>query len=156
IIISWLFGSFIEGSAGFGSPAAVVGPLLVGLGFPAFAAVVCALIIQSTPVSFGAVGTPIIKGVGDGLGQHDTVMSALGAESYDAFISGIGIQTALTHGIIGILIPLIMAGMLTRFFGKSRSFREGFKVWKFAVFAAIAFVVPYFIIANVLGPEFPS
>lgn len=156
IIIAWLFGSFIEGSAGFGSPAAVVGPLLVGLGFPAMAAVVCALIIQSTPVSFGAIGTPILKGVGDGLGQHDLVMGAIGTQTYDSYLHFIGTQVALLHGIVGILVPLLLAGMLTRFFGKSRSFREGFKVWKFAVFAAFAFIVPYNIVANILGPEFPS
>ncbi len=58
IIVAWLFGSFIEGSAGFGTPAAVAVPLLVGLGFPAMAAVMAGMIIQSTPVSFGAAGTP--------------------------------------------------------------------------------------------------
>ena len=42
IIIAWLFGAFIEGSAGFGTPAAVAVPLLVGLGFPAMAAVIAA------------------------------------------------------------------------------------------------------------------
>ena len=53
IIVAWLFGSFIEGSAGFGTPAAVCVPLLVGLGFPAKAAVACGMMIQCTPVSFG-------------------------------------------------------------------------------------------------------
>ena len=67
IIIAWLFGSFIEGSAGFGTPAAVAVPLLVGLGFPALAAVVAGMLIQSTPVSFGAAGTPILVGVSTGL-----------------------------------------------------------------------------------------
>ncbi|OLT24674.1 hypothetical protein BJF82_13200 [Kytococcus sp. CUA-901] len=67
IIIGWLFGSFLEGASGFGTPAAVVAPLLLALGFPAMAAVMVGLIIQSTPVSFGAVGTPIIVGVGTGL-----------------------------------------------------------------------------------------
>lgn len=47
IIIAWLFGSFIEGAAGFGTPAAVAVPLLVGLGFPAMAAVTAGMIIQS-------------------------------------------------------------------------------------------------------------
>ena len=64
IIVAWLFGSFIEGAAGFGTPAAVAVPLLVGLGFPPLAAVVAGMMIQSTPVSFGAVGTPILVGVG--------------------------------------------------------------------------------------------
>ena len=57
IIVAWLFGSFIEGSAGFGTPAAVAVPLLVGLGCPGMAAVTAGMIIQSTPVSFGAAGT---------------------------------------------------------------------------------------------------
>ena len=59
--------SFIEGASGFGTPAAVVAPLLLALGFPAMAAVMVGLIIQSTPVSFGAVGTPILVGVEPGL-----------------------------------------------------------------------------------------
>ncbi len=63
IVIGWLFGSFIEGASGFGTPAAVAAPLLLALGFPAMAAVMVGLIIQSTAVSFGAVGTPILVGV---------------------------------------------------------------------------------------------
>lgn len=67
IIIAWLFGSFIEGASGFGTPAVITVPLLVAIGFPAMAAVVAALIIQSTPSTFGAVGTPIIIGIEAGL-----------------------------------------------------------------------------------------
>ena len=59
VIIAWLFGSFIEGAAGFGTPAAIVAPLLVALGFPALAAVMLGMMVQSTAVTFGAVGTPI-------------------------------------------------------------------------------------------------
>ena len=60
IIIGWLFGAFIEGAAGFGTPAALAAPLLVGLGFPPLAAAMSTLILNSTPVSFGAAGTPIV------------------------------------------------------------------------------------------------
>ena len=63
IIVAFLFVSFLEGAAGFGTPAALAGPLLVSLGFPPLAAVILALIGDSTAVSFGAVGTPIIGGV---------------------------------------------------------------------------------------------
>ena len=63
IIIAWLFGSFIEGASGFGTPAAIAAPLMVAIGFPAMAAVMVGMMIQSTPVSFGAVGTPILIGV---------------------------------------------------------------------------------------------
>ena len=77
IIIAWLFGSFIEGSAGFGTPAAVAVPLLVGLGFPAMAAVVAGMVIQSTPVSFGAVGTPMLVGVHTGLSADSSITGRL-------------------------------------------------------------------------------
>ena len=81
IIIGWLFGSFIEGASGFGTPAAVVAPLLLALGFPALAAVLVGMVIQSTPVSFGAAGTPVLTGVGQGLAgspEVDARMAALG------------------------------------------------------------------------------
>lgn len=67
VIIAWLFGSFIEGASGFGTPAAIAAPLMVALGFPAMAAVMIGMMIQSTPVTFGAVGTPILVGVRSGL-----------------------------------------------------------------------------------------
>jgi lactate permease len=73
IIICWLFGSFIEGASGWGTPAAILAPLLVAIGFPAMASVMVALIIQSTPVSYGAVGTPILVGVSSGLAGADNV-----------------------------------------------------------------------------------
>ena len=58
ILIGFLFGAFIEGAAGFGTPAALAAPLLISVGFPPLAAAVVALICNSTPVCFGAVGTP--------------------------------------------------------------------------------------------------
>ena len=82
IIIAWLFGSFIEGSAGFGTPAAVAVPLLVGLGFPAMAAVMAGMIIQSTPVSFGAVGLPILLGVSSGLSGDPAVQTFVAQAGY--------------------------------------------------------------------------
>ncbi|MFT4790319.1 MAG: lactate permease, partial [Paraglaciecola sp.] len=67
VIIGWLFVSFLEGAAGFGTPAAIVAPLLVTLGFPALAAVVLTLIADSSAVSFGAVGTPVTVGMAQGV-----------------------------------------------------------------------------------------
>ncbi len=150
IIIAWLFGSFIEGSAGFGTPAAVAVPLLVGLGFPAMAAVVSGMIIQSTPVSFGAVGTPMIVGVGSGIEPLTQITDV------STFVFGVAGKVALLHAIAGLFIPLFLVSILTRFFGKNRSFSEGLKVWKFALFASLAMTIPYVIVANVLGPEFPA
>lgn len=159
IIIAWLFGSFIEGSAGFGTPAAVAVPLMVGLGFPAMAAVVAGMIIQSTPVSFGAMGTPILVGVNEGL-SADPAMAAYALErgfaEWDQFLAFIATKVAILHAIAGTFIPLLVASIMTRFFGKNRSFSDGFKVWKFALFAAFSMTIPYVIVAYQFGPEFPS
>ncbi len=158
IIIAWLFGSFIEGSAGFGTPAAVAVPLLVGLGFPAMAAVVAGMIIQSTPVSFGAVGTPILVGVNTGLSSDTAIQAFAEAQGFGwlAFLAQIGAKVALLHAIVGTLIPLFVVSLMTRFFGPNRSLRDGLKVWRFAVFSALAMTVPYYLVARFLGPEFPS
>jgi lactate permease len=157
IIIAWLFGSFIEGASGFGTPAAVAAPLLLSLGFPALAAVMTTLIIQSTPVSFGAVGTPILVGMAESL-NVPAVENAIAAEgiSYTEFIYQIGVFAAIPHAIVGTLIPLIIIAMMTRFFGANESYREGLQAWPFALFAGLAFTVPYCTVAIMLGPEFPS
>lgn len=158
IIIGWLFGSFIEGASGFGTPAAVVAPLLLAMGFPAMAAVMVGLIIQSTPVSFGAVGTPILVGVTNGLGGDPAVaerVSALGL-TMPEFVNSIGFHVAAIHAIVGILIPLILVCMLTGFFGPERRFRDGLAIWPFAIYASLAMTVPYVLVARFLGPEFPS
>lgn len=158
IIIAWLFGSFIEGSAGFGTPAAVAVPLLVGLGFPGMAAVLAGMIIQSTPVSFGAVGTPILLGVHTGLAGDPSVQAYAQSVAADwhHYLRLIGTHVAVLHAATGTLIPLFVVALTTRFFGRNRSLSEGLRVWKFALFAVLAMTVPYFIIARLLGPEFPS
>ena len=159
IIIAWLFGAFIEGAAGFGTPAAVTVPLMVGLGFPAMAAVVAGMIIQSTPVSFGAVGTPILVGVNKGLASDESVQTAvadMGFGQWDGFLAFVGFKVALLHAIVGTLIPLLLVVFMTRFFGKNKSAREGLAVWLFALFASFALTVPYVLVAKFLGPEFPS
>ncbi|HYG57866.1 MAG TPA: L-lactate permease [Symbiobacteriaceae bacterium] len=157
IIVGWLFGSFIEGASGFGTPAAVAGPLMVALGFPAAAAVMVGLIIQSTPVTFGAIGTPILVGVNTGL-TSDVVKNFVtaGGGTWLQYLESIAVRAALVHAIAGTLIPLFLCAFLTGFYGKKRSFLEGLKAWPFAVFAGLAFTVPYLLIATFLGPEFPS
>lgn len=163
IIIAWLFGSFIEGAAGFGTPAAVVAPLLLALGFPAAAAVMAGLIIQSTPVSFGAVGTPMLTGLGTGLADTSGALApevqaradALGLDQL-GFIAHTATQVATIHAIVGVLVPLILVTMMCGFYGEKRSFRAGLAVAPFAIYAALAMIVPYVTVAYVLGPEFPS
>jgi lactate permease len=160
VIVAWTFGAFIEGASGFGTPAAVAGPLLVILGFPPMGAVVAALTIQSTPVSFGAVGTPILIGVNGGLAGADIVEQYVALtgppHNYAELLQMIAARVAILHGVIGTVIPLFVVCLLTRFFGAKRSWREGLAVWPFAVFAGLAFTVPYVLFGVFLGPEFPS
>ena len=157
IIIAWCFGSFIEGASGFGTPAAIAAPLLVAIGFPALAAVLMGMMIQSTPVSFGAVGTPIIVGVNKGLDTH-MIGNALveNGSSWDVYLQQITSSVALIHACVGTLIPVLMAMMLTRFFGKNKSWREGLDILPFALFAGVAFTIPYALTGVFLGAEFPS
>ncbi|EGR0602874.1 L-lactate permease [Vibrio cholerae] len=157
IIIAWCFGSFIEGASGFGTPAAIAAPLLVAIGFPALAAVLMGMMIQSTPVSFGAVGTPIIVGVNKGLDTHNITEALIAnGSNWDVYLQQITTSVALIHACVGTLMPILMAMMLTRFFGKNRSWTEGLDILPFAIFAGLAFTVPYALTGVFLGPEFPS
>ena len=157
LIIAWLFGCFIEGASGFGTPAAIAAPLLVAIGFPALAAVILGMLVQSTPVSFGAVGTPIIIGVNSGLDTASIgARLAENGSSWEVFLQLITSNVAIIHAIVGTLMPLIMVLMLTRFFGKEKSWKAGFEVLPFALFAGLAFTLPYAATGVFLGPEFPS
>jgi lactate permease len=158
IIVAFFFGAFIEGSAGFGTPAAVAAPLLVAVGFPAMAAVMVTLIIQSTPVSFGAVGTPILIGINAGLNGQAEVTNYLSLHSvdYSVYLHAIGGKVAIIHGITGTLIPLILVLMMCRFFGKSRKWTDGFSILPFALFSGLCFTIPYTLTGVFLGPEFPT
>jgi len=159
IIIAWLFGALMEAVAGFGTPAAICVPLLVGLGFPPMAAVVSGMIIQSTCVSFGAAGTSILIGIHNGLFAEEAVhkyASSIGVNDWHNFLSLIGVKIALLHALAGVFIPLILVSFLTRFYGPKKSFSDGLRVWKFAIFAALAMIIPYVVVAWTLGPEFPT
>lgn len=130
---------------------------MVAIGFPALAAVLMGMMIQSTPVSFGAVGTPIIVGVNKGLDTHN-ISEALAANgsTWDAYLQQITSSVSLIHAVVGTLMPVLMAMMLTRFFGKNRSWTEGLDILPFAVFAGLSFTVPYALTGVFLGAEFPS
>jgi lactate permease len=157
VIVAWLFGSFIEGAAGFGTPAAVAAPLLVALGFPAANAVMLGMMVQSTAVTFGAVGTPILVGAQGGLGGVDfnADIAAAGLTMMD-YLRLVTAKVVLLHATAGILIPTWMVAMTTRFYGANRSWTEGLKVLPFTLFAGLAFTVPYVLFGTFLGPEFPS
>lgn len=145
IIISFMFGSFIEGAAGFGTPAALAAPLLVSLGFPPLAAAVVSLICDSAAVSFGAVGTPVtvaVSQVADRVGE--------------GFTEGVTFYTAAAHGIMAVFVPFLALVVMTRVFGKEKSSRPAVAVLPFAIFAGLSFAVPYVLIAVIFGYEFPT
>ncbi|GAA5194786.1 L-lactate permease [Ferrimonas gelatinilytica] len=160
IIICWLFGSFIEGSAGFGTPAAIGAPLLVLLGVPPIAAAVVALIADSTSVSFGAIGLPVLFGMEQGLMQGGVSMAAAQIAEHGGtfadYAQFVAMHMITIDLVTGSLVPLVMVAILTGFFGRNKSFKEGLAIWKFALFAGFAFTIPAWMINFIAGPEFPS
>ena len=157
VIIAWLFGSFIEGAAGFGTPAAVAAPLMVAMGFPAAGAVMLGMMIQSTAVTFGAVGTPILVGVNGGVvGPEFTAAIAAAGVTLPEYVRAVAVRAAGLHAITGTIMPVLMVVMMTRFFGARKSWTEGVSIVPFALFGGLAFTVPYFLTAWLIGPEFPS
>ena len=158
IIVGYMFGAFIEGSAGFGTPAALAAPFLLALGFPPLAAAVICLIFNSFSVSFGAVGVTILVGLGTSVTQGITdlaVNSKLFADSY-AFLKYVGETATIMHAPMIYILPIFTLGFITRLFGPNRSWSDGFAAWKFCIFAATAFIVPYMLMAWFAGPELPS
>lgn len=135
MIIGWAFAFMIEGASGFGTPAAIAAPILVGLGFPPIRVAMLALVMNSVPVSFGAVGTPTWFGFGP---------LKLPAEE----ILQIGSVTAFIHAFAALIIPL----MALRFLASWKEIRQNIVFIYISVFAC---VIPYFFIAQ-FNYEFPS
>ena len=158
VLLVFLMGSFIEGAAGFGTPAAIVGPLLVGLGFPPLAAVVVALTGTLMAITFGAVGTPLIIGMIDIFGDVEVINSAVTAQgmTIEGWVAEIAVWAASFHVVVGAVLPFIGVAMMTRFFGEERSIKPALEVLPLCLFAWASFAVPYWATAYLLGPEFPG
>ncbi|MUM78062.1 L-lactate permease [Pseudodesulfovibrio sp. F-1] len=160
IIIGYMFAAFIEGAAGFGTPAALAAPLLLSLGFPPLAAAIICLVFNSFPVTFGAVGTPVVLGLkflAPGVDQAvATGAAGVNFSSMGDFIALVGQWATLMHLSMIFILPIFMLGFITRYFGPERSWKPGLAAWKFCIFAAVSFAVPYLIFAWNVGPEFPS
>lgn len=182
IIIAYLFGAFIEGAAGYGTPAALAAPLLVGLGFPPVAACVVALISNSTPVPFAAVGTPTLSN----MTNLSSAVAASG-EMIEEFTAQVTHKTVLYLGAAGLIVPVLLVTALVYGFGAApaqgagKSFpgpgraradgengrdrqkaadsgRLGYvtEMLPFCLLAAVSFVLPYYLLGTFLGPEFAS
>lgn len=151
ILIGFLMEAFFEGAAGFGTPAAVAAPLLMGLGFPPLVAATVALIGNSAPVTFGAVGTPVIGGFSN-LKDHAIAHGYM--HGLNALLGEIGGFSGLLHFLVGSFIPLAMVCSMTLIVDKS--IKKGLAVWKLALFGGLIFTIPEVLIANFVGPELPS
>lgn len=151
IVIGFLMGAFIEGAAGFGAPAAVAAPLMVGLGFPPLVAAIMALIGNCTPVVFGAVGTPIIGG----FANLEAIIKVAGYNGeFSVLLTKIGGFATITQFIGGSLIPLVMVCTMTLIV--DGSIKKGLEVFPLALFGGLVFTIPQALIANFVGPELPS
>ena len=129
ILIAFAFGAFFEGAAGFGTPVAVTGAILIQLGFKPLAACGLSLIANTAPVAFGAMGTPIIALAGV-TGIPDVQLSAMVGRHLPFF---------------SLLVPF---WVVCAFAG----FRGMLGVWPAALVAGLSFAVPQFLISNLHGP----
>lgn len=129
LLVAFSFGAFFEGAAGFGTPVAVTGAILIGLGFSPLAASGLALIANTAPVAFGALGAPII-GLSSVTGIDQVTLSAM-----------IGRQLPF----FSVLVPF---WLIWAFAG----FRGMLAIWPAILVAGVTFAVPQFLVSNYHGP----
>jgi lactate permease len=130
LLIAFSFSSFIEGSAGFGSPVAVSAAMLAGLGFPPFQAAVLCLLGNTAPVAFGSIGIPIIT---------LTQITGLPME----FLSA---MTGRILSIIAVIIPIYLLVLMS-------GVRNMVAVWPAVLACGLGFGVVQFLVSNFIGPE---
>ncbi|MGV1004907.1 MAG: L-lactate permease [Candidatus Nanopelagicales bacterium] len=148
LFVGWLLVCFIEGAAGFGTPAPVAAPLLMALGFPAIAAVSLALIADVSAVTFGAVGTPIIVGLANGTGRDFANPADAG------FLTGVALQAAAIDIVAGLFIPVLMMYLLTNVFATEKGMKPFLEMIPLAVLAALSYSIPAYLWTTLLGVEF--
>jgi lactate permease len=141
ILIAFLFGGLIEGVAGFGTPAVVVAPLLVALGFKPIAAATLALVSNSVPVPFAAVGTPVKIG----LGNIDTTAS---------FFNEVAQYITRTEILAGAFMPMIIVFMLLFFFSDKTTKKDYIEIIPWTLFIGFTYVAITIGVAYTLGYEF--
>ncbi|ALS24350.1 MULTISPECIES: L-lactate permease [Paenibacillus] len=134
LLIAFSFGAFIEGAAGFGTPVAIAGALMAGLGFrPLVAAVLC-LIANTAPVAYGALGTPIIT-LANVTGLPEMALSAMAGRQLPFF---------------SILVPFwLIATMVFMHKGK---WKQVWEIWPAIVVTGASFAITQFAVSNYVGP----
>jgi len=129
LLIGFSFGAFIEGAAGFGTPVAICGAMLIGLGFRPLAAAGLALIGNTAPVAFGALGTPVI-----------TLASVTGLP-----VEKLSAMVGRQLPFFSVIVPFWLIWAMAGFAGMA-------EVWPACLVAGIFFAVPQYIVSNHVGP----
>lgn len=130
LLIAFCFGAFFEGAGGFGTPVAVTGAMLIGLGFSPLAASGLSLIANTAPVAYGALGTPI------------TTLAKVTGLDVLQISSMVGRQMT----IFAIIVPF---WLLIAFCG----WRNTLRIWPAVLVAGLSFAIPQLIVSNTMGPE---
>jgi lactate permease len=129
LLIAFSFGAFFEGASGFGTPVAVTGAILIGLGFSPLAASGLSLIANTAPVAYGALGTPI-AGLAQVTGLDPYILGAM-----------VGRQLPLFSLIVPFWVVWAFAGW------------KGMKdIWPAILVTGVSFAVPQFVISNYINP----
>ncbi len=144
IILAFLFGALLEGVSGFGAPVAVVGALMVALGFQPLTAAILVLISNSTPVPFGAVGTPIFVGLSN--------LSELNIKDF----GDIAILITKLDIFLGTFIPLLLVTVLVLSFGKKNKMKSIIEMAPWSILIGLSYTLSAYFYANLVGPEFVS
>jgi lactate permease len=129
LLVAFCFGAFFEGASGFGTPVAVTGAVLIGLGFTPLEASALSLIANTAPVAFGALGTPII-GLQSVTGLDIKDLSAMVGRQLPFF---------------SLLIPFWLVWAFAGFSGM-------LEIWPAILVAGVCFAVPQFLLSNFHGP----
>ena len=129
LLIAFAFGAFFEGAAGFGTPVAVTGAILIGLGFSPLAASGLSLIANTAPVAYGALGTPVIT------------LAAVTGLDVNALSAMVGRQLPF----FSVLVPF---WLIWAFAG----WRGMMGIWPAILVTGVSFAIPQFLISNFHGP----
>jgi len=130
LLIGFSFGAFIEGASGFGTPVAICGAMLIGLGFKPLAAAGLALIGNTAPVAFGALGTPV------------TTLATVTGLPVGKLSAMVGRQLPFFSVIVPFWLVWAMAGL-----GGMA------EVWPACLVAGVFFAIPQYYVSNHMGPE---
>lgn len=146
VLVAYLFGALIEGVSGFGTPAMVTAPLLITLGFSPLSSVVLALVANSTPAAFGAVGTPITVGLSNVAQEQGTHILPQVA------------QTLTSLDLMGgAFMPTILLVMMTVVLNtESRKTRDWLEMIPWTLTVGFLYSGFAWIYARVIGYEFVS